>query len=430
MDRLKRWRWLTMGTLTVGYAGYYFCRSNLSVATPLIIGEFAEAGIDKVAIGKIASIGILFYAFGKLFNGVLCDFVGGRRMFLFGMIASVGATILFGLGAGAGVFMLAWAINRSVQSMGWGALVKTASNWYPVERYGTVMGILCLSYLFGDVVARMFFGQLVSWEVGWRGLFFAAAAVLGTIFIVSLFTLRSSPKDLGLDEPDAAANTVFGRRANDPRPDHLWDLLAPFLSSPSFWIVCVISFGLTIIRETFNFWTPLYLVEVAGLTVGGAGKASSLFPLFGGLSVLVTGALTDFISRGDRGSIMLVFLVPVVGILIALSRLESGSAPMALFLISAAGFLMIGPYGFLTGVIALDLGGKKGSSTAAGLVDSVGYFGAIVSGWGIGAISQERGWDSAFRFLAGVMVVTVLAAGAFWWLRRGVPGAVRTGGAA
>ena len=163
MNRLQRWRWLTTGTLTVGYAGYYFCRSNLSIATPLIIGEFADAGIDKVAIGKIASVGILFYASGKLFNGVLCDFVGGRRMFLFGMIASVGATILFGLGAGAGVFMLAWAINRSVQSMGWGALVKTASNWYPVERYGTVMGILCLSYLFGDVAARLFFGQLISW---------------------------------------------------------------------------------------------------------------------------------------------------------------------------------------------------------------------------------------------------------------------------
>ena len=39
--KLNRWQYITMGTLFTGYAGYYICRSNFSVATPLILQEFA-----------------------------------------------------------------------------------------------------------------------------------------------------------------------------------------------------------------------------------------------------------------------------------------------------------------------------------------------------------------------------------------------------
>ena len=124
--RLSRWQWTTVATLTVGYMGYYFCRSNFSVATPLLLDAYGEQGLTKESIGTIASIGTLLYASGKLFNGVICDFVGGRRMFLVGMVASVACTLAFSLGWGFTAFLVAWSANRLVQSMGWGALVKTA----------------------------------------------------------------------------------------------------------------------------------------------------------------------------------------------------------------------------------------------------------------------------------------------------------------
>ena len=57
------------------------------------------------------------------------------------MFASVAATVLFGFGVGFSIFIIAWSLNRLVQSMGWGALVKITSNWFRYDRYGTVMGI-------------------------------------------------------------------------------------------------------------------------------------------------------------------------------------------------------------------------------------------------------------------------------------------------
>jgi OPA family glycerol-3-phosphate transporter-like MFS transporter len=413
--RLRQWQRITVGTLIVGYAGYYICRSNFSVATPLLLEAFGDQGIDKETIGLIASAGVLFYAIGKLFNGVLCDFIGGRRMFLFGMVGSVAATVMFGLGTGVAVFFIAWSLNRLVQSMGWGALVKITSNWFPFGKYGTVMGLLSLSYLFGDVVARFFLGNLIEAGVGWRGVFYAAAATLTVIAVIDFFLLKASPRDIGEPEPPVNPENLYGDRGEQHRPEGLKELLLPLFRSFSFWLVAVMSLGLALIRESFNFWTPTYLAEVGLLSPGEAAQYSLLFPLFGGISVLVFGYLADHLAGGKRSVAILVGLVPLVAVLgyMGLDQ-EVGSAVLPMVLVSVAAFLLIGPYSFLAGAISLDLGGKQGSSTTAGVIDSAGYFGGILSGWGIGAIAERSGWDAVFVALAVVAAVTVVAALFYW----------------
>src|SRR5262249_37517239 len=153
--RVRRWQTVTAGTLLVGYAGYYVCRSNLSIAGPMLLAELGPAGFDKAALGLVASAGVLAYAAGKAVTGVAIDLAGGRRLFLAGMIGSIVATLLFGAASGVTAFVAIWALNRFVQSMGWGALVKIASHWFPADRYGAVMGVLALSFLFGDAAGRL-----------------------------------------------------------------------------------------------------------------------------------------------------------------------------------------------------------------------------------------------------------------------------------
>src|SRR5262249_13346921 len=97
LARLRRWRTATAGTLLLGYAGYYVCRSNLSVAAPLLLAD-PSTGLDKATLGAIVSAGVLAYAIGKVANGVVADFLGGRAAFLGGMVLSIGATLWFGAG--------------------------------------------------------------------------------------------------------------------------------------------------------------------------------------------------------------------------------------------------------------------------------------------------------------------------------------------
>jgi OPA family glycerol-3-phosphate transporter-like MFS transporter len=416
--RLRRWQRITLGTLLVGYAGYYLCRSDLSVAVPLMLKDLAGQQIDKENLGAVASVGIFFYAIGKVSNSILADFLGGRRLFVAGMVASVVCTLLFGLGQGLAVFMAVWAVNRYVQSAGWGALVKIAARWFPQRWHGTAMGALSMSYLVGDALARLYLGLFIQHGVGWRGVFFISGATLGAIAVVSWLLLKESPRAVGGEEPAVNPHNLFGTEGDAPRPPGLLALLRPLLGSFSLWMVCLVSCGLTIIRETFNFWSPTYLSEVAGLDFGAAAMGSLFFPLVGAAVALLAGLLTDRL-RGIHGRVMVPSLILLIASLGLMAMLDARGKPvLALVLLSLVSCFLMAPYTFCAGVIALDLGGKRGSATAAGLIDSAGYLGAtVISGYGVGRIAETRGWPTAFRVLALVAGLTLVAA-ALYWLRQ------------
>ncbi len=410
----RRWQAATLLSLVVGYAGYYVCRSNLSVATPLLLDAFGEQGIDKAWIGFISSVGVTFYAIGKLINGTLTDFVGGRRIFLFGMVGSIVATIAFGLGAGVVVFVIAWSANRFTQSMGWPGLVKVVAQWFSHQSYGRVMGFLSLSFLFGDAAARLVLGEFIDYGFGWQYVFFFSAAILGGIALINHFTLKGSPVELGFETTVVNPKNLFGSDGDTTRPQDVANLLGPLLRSRSFWIVMFMSAGMTLIRQSFTFWTPTFLVEVAGMSNSGAAQYSLLYPLVGGFSVLFVGHASDRWTAGRRGLVMTLVLAPLVPTLLVMSTLETTGTLVPLLLVSTSAFMLIGPYSFLSGAMALDLGGKKGSSTASGFIDGAGYAGAILSGWAVGWVAQHLGWNWVFVALAIVATLTLVAAFVYW----------------
>src|SRR5262249_2129855 len=231
--RLWRWQLVTVWALLLGYTGYYLCRSDLAVATPLLLAQSDALGLDRTTIGAIQSIGVLCYAAGKLVGGVVGDFVGGRLMFLFGLFGAVAATVVFGTSSTVIMFTVAWAANRLFQSGGWSGIVKIVSFWFPARRYGTVMAVISLSFLFGDALGRYLLGQLIAFGLDWRALFMCAAGVVAVVGLFEAFVLRTSPRERGLDEPDVSTRNVYGERGEAGTPDGLADLLQPYLKSPS-----------------------------------------------------------------------------------------------------------------------------------------------------------------------------------------------------
>src|SRR5215469_9848612 len=140
-----------------GYAACYYCRADLSVATPLLIEELGRHGISHgealIRIGSMSSLGVLAYAVGKLFLTGLGDYWGGRRNFLIGVGGATAFTLLFAAGGTFPVFSLAWLGNRLTQSIGWAGLIKVSSKWFDYHSYGSIIGVLSISYLVGDAAA-------------------------------------------------------------------------------------------------------------------------------------------------------------------------------------------------------------------------------------------------------------------------------------
>lgn len=412
------WQVLTVALLAFGYAGYYLCRSDLSVAMPLLIAGLARHGMSadaaKVALGTVASWGVLAYGLGKFPSGWLADFLGGRRNFLLGMTGAILFTVFFGLSGGIPLFTLAWMGNRAVQSMGWAGMVKISSRWFSYSAYGTVMGFISLSYLFGDAASREFLARLIDAGFGWRGLFFAAAGTLAVLLLLNLLLLKESPSRRGFPEPPANPSNLFGAQGQAPKPESLGALLGAFAHSPAFWLVCALSFGVTILRETFNLWTPTYFTQSVGLTVADAAHKSALFPLFGGLSVLLAGFGSDRLGPNGRAAIIFYGLLLTTAALAVLAFADFGRSHLApVALVALVAFVMIGPYSYLAGAISLDFGGKQGSATASGLIDGVGYLGGILAGNSVAGISVVWGWNGAFAALAAVALLSSGAAGVY-----------------
>jgi MFS transporter, OPA family, glycerol-3-phosphate transporter len=411
-SRLTRWQLVTGMALLVGYSGYYLCRSNLSVVASALVAD-PTAGIDRTAIGLISSAGILAYACGKSVTGMAGDFFGGRLLFLGGLFLSVAATLAFSASSTVPMFLLCWVTNRFVQSAGWAGLTKTAAHWYPARRYGTVMSLLSLSFLFGDAVGRYALGGLLTSGMSWRAVFLLSAGVLGVIGLLDTAILRGSPRDVGLPEPAINAGNVFGAGGAASRPERLADLLTPYLISPTFWMVCGLSFGMTLVREAFNTWIPAYLVDAHHLPQGTAAQYSALFPLLGGVSSIAVGVTTDRVPSGNRVALM----VPAMALCtISLAALGLGTArhdlTLSLVAIGSTAFCLLGPYTLLAGAIAMDIGGRKGSATAAGLIDTAGYAGGTFSGLAVGRLAETGGWVSVFNVLAALAgIVGVIAAG-------------------
>ncbi len=408
------WQRVIIALLLVGYAGYYLCRADLSVSTPLLIKAFGPEGLDKAKLGGIVTLGTFGYVIGKFVNGSIADHLGGRKMFLLGMGGAVLATLVFSLG-GIPLFTLAWFANRLIQSTGWVGMVKLTGRWFSFSKYGTVMGIISLSYLFGDFLSRVFLGHLITAGMGWRQVFWVSGAVLAVIFVVTFLFLKESPRDIGEQEPAANPANLFGEAGHDDKQGNLADLLGPLLRSPVFWVVCVLSFGFTLLRETFNNWTPDYLTEVAGMPDGAAATASSLFPLFGGLSVLACGYASDRLGNGGRALLILIGIVLSIPALLAFAYAPLGHSPLlAETLLGLVAFVMLGPYSFLAGAVSLDFGGKRGSATAAGWIDGIGYIGGMIAGYGVGDLAEKHGWPAAFLMLTGFAVLSSIAAFVYW----------------
>ena len=128
----------------ITYAGFYFCRKNLSIVLPLLEGS---KGMGHLALANIVFGYSLFYVIGQLTCGLLSDRYGPRRVVGTGLIVVVISNLMMCL-HGTPLWLLCFAcLNGLGQSSGWSGLVKMMGNWFGGSRRGTVMAWWSTNYV-------------------------------------------------------------------------------------------------------------------------------------------------------------------------------------------------------------------------------------------------------------------------------------------
>jgi len=416
LRRLKWWRNSTFLIMLFGYIGYYLIRKNLPAAFPLMEQAF---GYSNSQLGMIAASSELAYAFGKFVNGPLGDKIGGRKIFLIGMLGAIACNYLFAMGSNLVYFIVVWCICRYFLSMGWGGIAKTIGAWFEPEKNGTVMGWISLNFQFGGVISTLFAGYLVALGYGWEKLFIFPATVVCGVFVWSVYGSRAQPSDV---IPEA---TDFGKSdsgktslANFESKENIrvFEIITTLLKMPLFRNLLVFSFMTTLLRSIFFFWTIKFLKDIGGDNIENSVAIfkSALFPFLGALGTILLGWYTDkHVKNGDRAQAMWIMLSGLIFTLLGITYCASLEHPplnLIMLLVGFSGFFLLGPYSMSSGALTLDIAGSKGAGSCTGMIDGVGYLGGAIATWGAGKLSDTLGWSQVFGVLSFCAVLGVLAA--------------------
>jgi len=403
-ERMKYWRKRILWTTWITYAGFYLARVNMSITLPEIMKEY---GISKTVMGGVLTSLFVLYAVGQFINGQLGDKFGPRKLITVGILGSVLLNILFGFSSGVIIAMVViWGLNGYFQSMGWGPSVKIVANWFPKKERGRAGGILGSSYQIGNAVSWGLAGLVVGlW--GWRWGFWIPAIIFGVLGLHWLIRARNAPEEVGLpaieQENNAEINNITIKK--DHYLGFRYTLKRSLLNS-SVWIVGFGLFCLNIVRYGFLSWAPTYMFEVQKATISTAAFRAIAFPLAGSVGAFFAGWFSDryFGSRrAPISAVMLIFLAIFIGLYPQIHNWM-----LSLICLMIIGFFTFGPHVMMVGIMPMDLGTRKASSSAAGFIDSLGYIGASLTGVGTGWLLDNFSWNAAFCFW---LIAAVIAAG-------------------
>ncbi|KAL7752575.1 hypothetical protein RI367_002109 [Sorochytrium milnesiophthora] len=278
-----------LALLILAYSASYLSRSPLNSVTPAILDgdkDVSSMPSAKQDFGIVLSTGYVGYALGFLATGPMIDALGPRKMMTAGLAGASVSVMLFALPVrwlsvpGRVPYLswwcLCWTIARVFQATGWGCLIKLISAHFPVHTHGRVCALVSVSYGVGDALIRLLSGWILALGLGWRA---AVGGLAALVWIVGVW-----PAWRYLRDRPASAD---GRT-----------MLARLLSgNPRFWVLSLLAPSVTFVRETFNDWLSLFLVEHFGVSPANSSALSLVFPLCGTCSLLAGGFLYDHAPR-------------------------------------------------------------------------------------------------------------------------------------
>jgi len=388
--------YLFLGTLVAAYIGVYLCRKNLSVAVPLLQKNW---GLTKEQVGVLNSASTIAYAFGKFFFGPVTDRVGGRAS----LFSSMALVAVFGaLGAFApSLAMLAvlYSANRFFGSASWGATLKLVPEWFGPAKLAFACGLLSLSFVFGGALAASFAGVIAgATHDSWRAVLGLPSIVLLLLVGICWFILPrpTKPKDAPLK--------------SEKTPTYSLSRTLELFSERKFVVVIALSFTLTLLRETFNFWTPDFIRTEGGAQVSSkmSGFLSTPFDLCGAAGIVLMGWIFSRLKPMGRQKLLVVILGSLAVLLAALPRLFHFGLWVLAAGVGLIGFLVYGPYSLLGGVLSVEVRGKEFAATVSGLVDGTGYIAGVLSGVVFGKVLMVGGYRLGFEAMAGLTLVSAV----------------------
>lgn len=439
-------RGLNWSSLGLMYAAYYMCRYNFRFATP---GMQAEFGFTTTQIADMLAIWSLTYGTGQLVNGLLTDRIGGKRSMQIGALGTIVVNLLMGVlpllviggalaGAAKFVFRSAvvdpafiaisvvWLVNGWFQSFGAPGMIKINAAWFRRNERGTFSGIFGFMVQLGQVASSKLssvilngisIGILVVAPGQWRWLFIIPPAASFVAAIFMTLAAKATPEEAGfpgviVDEIDNSAGVTVSIKES----------FRTIFTHPLIWFYACAYACTGAVRTSSDQLSILYFQEQLGMNMKANIPATvawtlAAMPMAAVAGSLASGWFSDKFCSGHRSPVaMCLYFLEASVISFAAFLLTKGLVgPTPAGILTGCAILIVisltanSTHSIVGGAAPMDIGGKKMSGFAAGVIDSFQYYGAALSlfitGRVLDATKAEYGWLFWYVIMAGFGVL-------------------------
>lgn len=310
----------------------------------------------------------------------------------------VGPTLVLGQFVIAGGLLAAAAagsypvliVLMMAAGVGYGMLnptsTKAVMSWFPPGQRATAVGLKQVGLPFGGALGAALLPALAL-GLGWRPAVVLAAALIVATGVASRLLYR--------DPPDLPPPVPGVRRS-----------LVQVLQARDLWLVAVATLMFAAMQTVWMAFLVLYLTDVVGLGLPGAGRCLALAQGAGMAGRIVFGILSDRTFAGRRLPPLIMAGTGSALCSMAMALTGPGTPALAVAPLALAfGFAGIGWNGVQHTLMA-ELAGPRAAGTAVGLglaVSSLGVtLGPPVFGWFVEQAGSYRGpWVGLGLAMAG-----------------------------
>lgn len=389
----------------LAYAGLYLGRKNFSVAMPRLQ---EDGGLDKFQLANLLFVYSLMYTLGQFVMGPLADRFGARKVVGAGLLLAAAANIGMGLSPWYGPLFALGMLNGVGQSAGWPGLVKMMAAWFRPDERGVVMAWWTTNYVLGGFLATI----LAAWLL--RNPVLGIETPLMRVFLLPSLLLAGIAGAfllLARNRPPHAPEEVPGEGVPVSRA------MGEALRRPVVWVTGAAAFLLKVMRYSFLYWLPLYMVERMRYAEDEAGYASSVFELVGFVGALAAGYASDKLFGARRFPVACLMLLGLAAACLAQPSLAASGWWGNVAGIALIGMMLYGPDTLMQGAASQDAGTPESAATAAGLICGIASAGQLVSPYITALLATRYGWDALFQFFVLVSLAAAALTALQWRYR-------------
>ena len=376
-----------------------------------------EWGVQKSDLGPVMSAALVGLAFGALTAGPMADRIGRKKVLVLSILVFGGFSLITAFATS----LTQLTILRFLTGLGLGAAMPNAatlmSEYAPERRRALLVNLMFVGFPIGSSMG----GFISAWMIphyGWQSVLVLGGVMPLVLAVALIFLLPESARYLAAKNKSQREIASVLRRIA-PLPDNTQFVLQEtgqikdksalgVIFSPRYLVgtimLCLTYFMGLLIFYLLTSWLPL-LIRETGASLSQAPVITALFPLGGGIGVLVLGALMDKINPNKVVAVGYL----LTGVFVCLVGFATDNLVLMGVMVFIAGTIMNGAQSSMP-ALAAGFYPTQGRATGVAWMLGLGRFGGILGAFsGAFLMQAELSFKTIFALLAIPAVLSAIA---------------------